>query len=367
MITCHNCGKENQDHYKFCLGCGAELRRDKAAAKVTAPTPPSGFARPGQPAAGPAEAAAAPPTAAAAPSSAAQVAAVAAAAPPAAAAVPPVASQPQVAAESGQVSCPRCGTSNPITFKFCGSCGFDLQTWLAQQGQAEAAPVAPAPVAPAPVAPAPASASQDARGSLVRINPDGSEGERVPLAANGVAVGRSIPGFSEDGFLSPQHATLRFDGDTLVVRDDNSLNGVWYRIAAEEPQLLDDGAMFRIGQELIQFERIGDEDSGEVEVMGSPADRPIGRAKLVVGRDTTLNAYVVPATGLHLGRERGDVLFPEDGYVSGLHGRIHSEDGKVFLTDLGSSNGTYLRVQSEHRVPAGTFLLMGQQIFRADY
>ena len=25
MIVCNRCGKENQDHYKFCLGCGAEL------------------------------------------------------------------------------------------------------------------------------------------------------------------------------------------------------------------------------------------------------------------------------------------------------------------------------------------------------
>ena len=31
MITCQKCGKENQDHYKFCLGCGAELTRDVAA------------------------------------------------------------------------------------------------------------------------------------------------------------------------------------------------------------------------------------------------------------------------------------------------------------------------------------------------
>ena len=40
MITCSKCGKENQDHYKFCLGCGAELPRG-AAAKPFAPQTPS--------------------------------------------------------------------------------------------------------------------------------------------------------------------------------------------------------------------------------------------------------------------------------------------------------------------------------------
>lgn len=44
MIICPKCTKENQDHYKFCLGCGAELPRD-AAPKKFAPasnTPPHG-------------------------------------------------------------------------------------------------------------------------------------------------------------------------------------------------------------------------------------------------------------------------------------------------------------------------------------
>src|SRR5690242_20949835 len=44
MTVCNRCGKENQDHYKFCLGCGAEL---------TAPKPDMGMmktmmAEPGQ-------------------------------------------------------------------------------------------------------------------------------------------------------------------------------------------------------------------------------------------------------------------------------------------------------------------------------
>ncbi|HSY41725.1 MAG TPA: zinc ribbon domain-containing protein, partial [Polyangia bacterium] len=36
VITCNRCGKENQDHYKFCLGCGSEL-----AKPVAASAPPS--------------------------------------------------------------------------------------------------------------------------------------------------------------------------------------------------------------------------------------------------------------------------------------------------------------------------------------
>ena len=66
----------------------------------------------------------------------------------------------------------------------------------------------------------------------------------------------------------------------------------------------------------------------------------MGRLALVIGRDTTGNAFPVPERGVHLGRERGDINFPDDGYVSGLHARITLRDGRVFLSDLGSSNGT---------------------------
>ena len=38
MITCKSCGKENQDHYKFCLGCGGELSRLTSTAGTAAPS-----------------------------------------------------------------------------------------------------------------------------------------------------------------------------------------------------------------------------------------------------------------------------------------------------------------------------------------
>jgi pSer/pThr/pTyr-binding forkhead associated (FHA) protein len=68
-----------------------------------------------------------------------------------------------------------------------------------------------------------------------------------------------------------------------------------------------------------------------------------------------------------MGRERGDILFPEDGYVSGTHARITLRDGRVYLADVGSSNGTFLRVRGERAVSSGGFILMGQQLFRAEF
>jgi len=58
------------------------------------------------------------------------------------------------------------------------------------------------------------------------------------------------------------------------------------------------------------------------------------------------------------------VLFPEDGYVSGLHCHLAWNSGKATLTDLGSSNGTFIRLKEETEVRSGDVLLMGQQLFR---
>jgi pSer/pThr/pTyr-binding forkhead associated (FHA) protein len=183
-------------------------------------------------------------------------------------------------------------------------------------------------------------------------------------------VGRQGGGvFSSDLYLSPRHATFSFEGSQLHVRDEDSLNGIYIRVDRDVPIELRDNAIFRIGQELIRFNAIASTPVGSdgVETMGSPNPGYVGRLSLVIGRATTGNSFPIPPHGLHLGRERGDLIFPEDGYVSGLHARIHGEQGRVFLTDVGSSNGTFVRVIGKHVIRSGDLILMGQQLFRAEY
>jgi hypothetical protein len=272
---------------------------------------------------------------------------------------PPMASPAPVAAPPAaggdQLICPKCGTSNNRNFKFCGSCGHPMGASI------------PAPP-PAPMGAPMAMSSGPQRGSLVLIRADGSEGDSFPLSET-TMVGRETGGlFASDSYLSPRHATFTLGRGSLTVRDENSLNGVYMRIGVDQPIELVDRAIFRIGQEIIRFERLGVRPAqGGVELMGSPNTGLAGRICLITGRDTTGNCYGVPSAGLHLGRERGDILFPEDGYVSGLHCRIHEEGGRVFLTDVGSSNGTFVRVNGQTSIPSGSLLLMGQQLFRVEY
>jgi pSer/pThr/pTyr-binding forkhead associated (FHA) protein len=199
------------------------------------------------------------------------------------------------------------------------------------------------------------------------LRADGSDAGSFALPDGTTIIGRDLGGiFGGDSYLSPRHATLRVQGGKLFVRDEHSLNGVYVKIARDNPVEVKPGDVFRIGQEIIRFERlhVPNPSADGVERLGSPSEGIVGRIALITGRETTGNAFTVPSHGIHMGRERGDVTFPEDGYVSGLHCRILPDGNKFFLTDLGSSNGTYIRFGDEREVRAGDILLMGQQLFR---
>jgi pSer/pThr/pTyr-binding forkhead associated (FHA) protein len=390
VITCPKCFKENQDHYKFCLGCGAELPRDASPKKFASGTPPHGLPKtqaqapsagfidestslgtgiaaqvkaiaeaapplPASPAAAPPPPVAAPPAVTARPP--APAAAPAAPKPVAVAAPPPpvVQAAPAAAKPAGEGPvCPQCGQPNPNNNKFCASCGFRLSK------------PPPAAVAPATSEPAAAPNGQIAA-VLTALRADGTEAGSYNLPVGITVIGRDTGGvFAGDSYLSPKHATFTARGGKISVRDEGSLNGVYKKLRRDDPILVNFGDVFRIGQEIVRFEPLAPmpATADGVDRLGSPSKGYVGRIALIIGRDVTGNAFPVPEMGLHLGRERGDVLFPEDGYVSGLHCRIAWQNGQLFLTDLGSSNGTFIRLSKEADVQTGDILLMGQQLFR---
>jgi pSer/pThr/pTyr-binding forkhead associated (FHA) protein len=367
LIICPKCTKENQDHYKFCLGCGAELPRDASPKKQVSGTPPHGVRS--------VDATSPVPSA---PAVAAQPVPLAPSAPPTARPDGPT------AGPEGTVHCPQCEHPNPTTNKFCASCGFKLSkpASVAPAAMAPAAaPIAATPSQPGGAGPAPVPGNPPSPSALdpasfvagsgsimlTALRADGTEAGSYTLTGPTGMIGRDSGGiFAGDSYLSPRHATFFTRDGKWLVRDESSLNGVYRKLQREEPMELGFSDIFRIGQEILRVEPLTPppKPADGVERMGSPSKGFIGRLALVIGRDATGNAYPVPEAGLHLGRERGDVLFPEDGYVSGLHCRISWQNGKLFLTDLGSSNGSFVRLLKEATLLNGDVLLMGQQLFR---
>jgi pSer/pThr/pTyr-binding forkhead associated (FHA) protein len=398
LITCNRCGKENQDHYKFCLGCGSELVKPAPAPAVeardasleTARTvlPPAPMAAtmagelrssspavpkarggipwgdsPKMPAAVPFQL---PPNPLAGPAAAPRSTSGGASAVGALGGTPaPLrATGGAAAAPAGEIPCPTCGKMVQVGFAFCGGCGTRIAKQPSGSGQAVGGPprtmFMAGSTAAAPVA--------IPRGRLILIRPDGTEGGAHPLHDGENLIGRGqAPLFDADAYLSPRHAELSVGPNGVTIRDLQSLNGIFLKIGEEEP--LESGDIFRIGQELLRFEVISPPQALEdgTDIMGTPNPGFWGRLSVIVGRDVDGSAFPLFGESIVLGRERGDILFPEDGYVSGTHTRIALHDDRVYLSDLGSSNGTFLRLRQERTVPTGAFMLMGQQLFRLEF
>ena len=261
--------------------------------------------------------------------------------------------QPQAA--GGMRRCPSCGSDVPPSFRFCGTCGFRMDE-------------ASAPVQMPPMANNLGAQAPRARLSMTLIRPDGSEGGTHDLRPGENKLGRSFgPVFENDGYLSPIHALLDIRGTGAVVRDLDSLNGVFVKMTQEEE--LTSGQIIRIGQELLRFELIGapEPTPDGTELMGSPNPGYWGKLTVIIGREVTGAVFPLLGESVTLGRERGEINFPDDGYVSGLHARVTLRDGRVYLADLGSSNGTFVKVNGERGCGHDSFVLLGQQLFRLNF
>jgi pSer/pThr/pTyr-binding forkhead associated (FHA) protein len=224
------------------------------------------------------------------------------------------------------------------------------------------------PLGAAPASQAAAVQPMRARLSMTLIRPDGSEGGTHDLRPGENKLGRSFgPVFENDGYLSPLHASLEIRGQAALIRDLDSLNGVFVKMTQEEE--LQPGQIIRIGQELLRFELIPapEPTPDGTELMGSPNPGFWGKLTVIIGREVTGASFPLLGESVTLGRERGEINFPDDGYVSGLHARVVLRDGRVFLADLGSSNGTFMKVNGERAVGHDSFVLLGQQLFRLNF
>ncbi len=208
---------------------------------------------------------------------------------------------------------------------------------------------------------------------LVVITPEGAEGERLtPVVGEGV-IGREeeadVP-FPDDPYLSPRHCKLHVSLDAVFVEDLQSLNGTFIRL--KQPTSIGPGDTVVIGRQLLRLEAVGRSAHGEstssdgTRLLGSPP--PAGDFVLVQlsANGRVQDRYHLPG-GSVIGRDAGDVRFPADRYVSGKHATLSVDKDKVTLRDMGSSNGTWLRIRKRVSLEAGDEIYAGSQVFRVTF
>ncbi|MDQ3341263.1 MAG: FHA domain-containing protein [Myxococcota bacterium] len=268
--------------------------------------------------------------------------------------------------------------------KFCPNCGnrivvpqdFDVETKVGPlRASASGSQPAQAPVVhgnkPGRSTLFFGGAHQAARAKLTLIRGDGEDGVSFTLAGRDHHAGRGeCPiSFPDDPFLSPTHANFIYANGELSVRDEDSLNGVFVRIA-DKPITLLAGATVLIGEQVLNVRPAPQpEDAPDHEgtyfsaSMGRPVSLEI-RQNLRGGQ----LGWVFRPSGdvVTFGREGNDINFPEDPFISGRHAELRISGGVLTVSDLGSRNGTFVRIEKERVLKHGDYVFLGQQLLRVE-
>jgi len=281
--------------------------------------------------------------------------------------------------------CPRCGRENEAGSAFCQGCGQPLRhptPPIERRCAGCGAPVQPAsrfcgrcgravaeaspPPTPRTPRPAPAHAGAHAP-RVVPVRHDGLPGTPHPIGLAGALCGRSSGDlrFADDPTVSPEHARFTLRGDALFVEDLGSTNGTFVRLRA--PRSLAAGDEIRLGRQVLRVEAIPRPVEGAGARPWGSAD-PGYRARLTQVLEGGGAGEVFPLRRGEnaIGREVGQVCFPSDRYVSARHARIDISDAGLVLSDLASSNGTFVRIAGSAQVIAGDQVLVGMQLLRIE-
>jgi pSer/pThr/pTyr-binding forkhead associated (FHA) protein len=277
------------------------------------------------------------------------------------------------AAKPAGTRCTKCGTNVPPNFKFCQICG--TRVVVSQDFEVQTR-VGPRQGTPNPDAKPGRSTlffggtQQTARAKLTLIRGDGDDGVSFTLAGTDHLAGRGeCPiSFPDDPYLSPIHCNFRYANNQLVVLDEGSLNGVFVRITGTVR--VEPGSTILIGEQVLsvsnprQFEDVPDNEGTYYSAsMLRPATLEI--VQHMRGGSTGW-VYRPDNETVTLGREGNDINFPDDPFISGRHAQLQLANGVLSVTDLGSRNGTFVRVTGEHVLKHGDYVFMGQQLLRVE-
>jgi len=266
--------------------------------------------------------------------------------------VPSGLTQEELMDQARNYVCESCMTPVPSGHKFCGRCGtpvpehiMTLQTDFFSDMQ------------------------DVAKARVVLIRGEDMEGLSYHLKADEHVVGRGgALDFSDDPFVSPKHANFFYRNGKLVVRDEGSLNGVYFRVRGSVE--IAPGDMLVAGEQTFRLDPTpkasdANDPDGTFFYSSPKYPSPFRLNQMLQGGAIGMTVCA-RGNSLVIGREDGDLNFPGDVYMSAKHCTIEEKDGKYVLTDHDSRNGTYLRIKTEKPLAHGDFLFIGRKLLRVE-
>jgi FHA domain/zinc-ribbon domain len=243
--------------------------------------------------------------------------------------------------------CPRCDAPNPDEQQLCLACGATLRGETLVTGPPTA---------------------QRPRVSFRVVRADGGPEMVVPMPGETLTCGtRADLALPDDPFIAPVQARFFFSGHRLAVEDLGGGNGVFARLKGERE--LPVGGELRLGRQRLLLEIIPPVTPGEGGAVAWGSPDPGYKLRIVQLLESGMRgaAFCLREGENLLGREVGDITFPGDGFVSGRHAVLNARGDRLLVKDVGSSNGTFMRLSAPSFVESGDQFLVGRELVRIEF
>lgn len=211
---------------------------------------------------------------------------------------------------------------------------------------------------------------------LIFVHHDGTDGTSYLLRGEQIDIGRTEGDLLfDDPYLAPRHARIATGGGGQVLSDLGSRNGVYIRLRAGAE--LNDGDQILIGKQVLQFDVVPEFEKNlrpalqnNVVLFGSHGTPAWGRLRQLGPTGVSHDVFHFTGNQVVLGREQADVVFTTDQFMSRRHAQISRQPGAVAarptvqLEDLGSSNGTFIKLRQDHLLVTGDMIRLGDVLLR---
>jgi hypothetical protein len=235
------------------------------------------------------------------------------------------------------------------------------------QAPAPAAPPVPPPLPkPAPASDAPRSEAPGRVRALYTMHVLRSLGggpDRYTVMRKDAVLGQAGDvALSGEAFCHAHEASLLLRDGKLWIEDVPGGNGVFLRI--HQPIALSYRDVFFVGDQLLQVQQnpVSDDepDPAPTYFYSSPRWHSAFRVVQIFAGGAPGACVVARGNTLQIGAAVGDFILCDDPLVDPQHCVIEDQAGTLVLTDLGSRNGVFVRVQGAQELINGDELVIGR-------
>ena len=274
------------------------------------------------------------------------------------------------------IACGNCGTFAPLHTRFCAYCGATIT--LATEFDEESGGL-PLQFSPTPLASKPVIVQEtEAYAAVERTDADELEAPPAPPPEPQKAVAKSRPespkGAKAESAAEPKPKSWSPGQATPLAAKAPA------PVAEESKEDLMEQARHYVCKECSTPVPSGHKFCGRCGAVVPPqildlrtdffgAMQAPGKARLILIRGdagTDGLSYLLQGTEHVAGRRDGQIVFPDDSWLSPRHANFVYRGEKLVVRDEGSLNGVYMRVRGQIALDPGDLFLCGEQVFRLD-